>query len=485
MKSFNPYYDIKTIAKTMLTIAIVFAGMMATGGAFYALVVPLALYAMFMNRHESLLFWVVFSNALICTNFFFAPKDMVFAISIRVLFALIGLYGVIGFCSIRIPRIIAPLMGIMFYLVYMFIPSAQGWAPSISIMKLGLFISTYLAFAYVASKAATNTRLDMRKIRSVVLALSTVYIIGSVLVLPFPGISMMNAEELLNSGSEVVSLYKGMANHSQTLGMFTCFWMIFLLADLAYNIQKADKLYVLLLVCGFFLVVQSGTRTAMGSLLAVSCFVAWTMLRARGIRMRWKSKVFTMTMGLLAVTVGLVLALPNMRDRVAKFVMKYDTAADAKSVNFEDAVKTRAGLVDSQMYNFRRRPAIGWGFQVSEDTADFVARSGGGLVLSAPIEKGVWVSAILEEGGILGELLYCVYALAALGLLLSRKAYMGASMFVLIHVSNLGEFTMFAMSGAGGMWYALLFFALVFDAKRLEGMRRPMVPDWGRGRYLQ
>ena len=45
---------------------------------------------------------------------------------------------------------------------------------------------------------------------------------------------------------------------------------------------------------------------------------------------------------------------------------------------------------------------------------------------------------------------------------------MGLTIFRALHISNLGEMTMFSMSGCGGMWYSFLFIALIFDAKRIQ-----------------
>ena len=97
-----------------------------------------------------------------------------------------------------------------------------------------------------------------------------------------------------------------------------------------------------------------------------------------------------------------------------------------------------------------------------------MAKNAKGLVLSAPVEKGVWITAILEEGGVCGEIIYVGYLIVALVLLYARRAFMGLTIFLALHISNLGEMTMFSMSGCGGMWYTFLFIALIFDAKRIQ-----------------
>ena len=275
-----------------------------------------------------------------------------------------------------------------------------------------------------------------------------------------------------------ISLFKGMTNHSQSMGMFLCCWMCYLLADLFFNVQKPDKLYVGLLLCGAALVVKTSSRTAMGSLLITVVFLSYCMMQIRGINNRWKSKVISAMTVFFVLSAAAVIAIPSVRDKVAQKALKWNKEGDAASFNMEDAVSSRMGLVDYSLYLWGLKPTIGWGFQVSPQVGE-MERKSGGLVLSAPVEKGVWVTAILEEGGVFGAIIYGLYAALAFSILMIKKAYMGSTVFLLIHVSNLGEFTMFSMSGVGCVWYGVLFISLVFDAKRLQGamggpMRGPM-----------
>ena len=60
------------------------------------------------------------------------------------------------------------------------------------------------------------------------------------------------------------------------------------------------------------------------------------------------------------------------------------------------------------MKNFRDKPLQGNGFQVSLEMK-YQRRQGMLSYLSAPIEKGVWTAAVLEEGGIVGFILFTGY----------------------------------------------------------------------------
>lgn len=469
----NEFYDWKVIRQTIFAIIVVFAAMKFTRGFGFAIVIPLTLMALFQNRVEKLLFWIMFANMLVVTNDFFAPKNFVFAAGYRGLLTGVGLYGILLFFSVKSSKLVLPLLGIFAYLFYMILPSLQGWAPMVAILKLIMFGSTYMALAFISTKAQASSSLNIRNVRSFMLAFCIVYLVGSVLVYPVPAISMMNAEEMLRSGGMATSLYKGMTNHSQTLGMFVCCWTAFLLGDWFLNVQKKDKLYLGLILCGVFLILKTSSRTAMGSLLVTVVFLTYNMMQARGMNSRWKAKVVSTLTVFFVLAAAAVIAIPSARDAVARKAMKWGNEdTNAQNFTLEGAVSSRAGLVEYSLYLWRLKPTIGWGFQVSPEVGEMEKKSGG-FLLSAPVEKGVWVTAVLEEGGVFGEIIYVIYAAFAFFMLLMNRAYMGATVFMLIHVSNMGEFTMFSMSGVGCVWYSVLFTSLVFDAMRLRGGMRP------------
>lgn len=465
---YSEFYDYKKIFRYLLIIIGVSAFIKVTNGAGYLVVVPLTLAALFRKRSESLLFWLCFTNTTVITNGLLVPKGFVFSVTFRGLMVVVGLYSLLLFASSRTSKLLTPLLGIFLYLVYMIIPSYSGWAPMISYLKLILFISTYLGLAYVATKAIENPWFNLREVRSFFLAFAIFYIVGSVLLIPFPGISMMNMEQVLASAGPVTSLYQGMTNQSQALGLFMCFFVAFLVADLIFMVQKPDKLYMLLIVCGLFLLYKSSGRTAMGTLIATVGFLFMCFLSSGGVKVQWKRRVMSAAVTFSFIVGLAILFTPQLREGIMKFVLKYnDDSVTAQNMNMEDVVKTRQGLVESQLYNFSLRPATGWGFQVSPKVAEMVQHTDG-LILTAPVEKGVWITAILEEGGVIGEILYVGYFIVAFFLLYSRKVYMGAGMFIMIHISNFGEMTMFSMSGIGATMYLLLFMAVIFDAKRLQ-----------------
>lgn len=462
-------YKIKNVYKLLGIFLLVCASMIMTRGWSFVVVSGIAISTLFMKKVEKLLFWVFLITISPNINQAIMPSGAAYTITYRFVCTFIGLYGTLLFLSRRPAKPIVPLFGIMVYLVYMLIPSSVGWCPIVSYLKILLFVVVYMSVAYIANTAIKSSNFEVARLREIFLAFSMFIILGSLILIPFPGISYMNAQDILDAGSVIPgSLFKGVTYHSQALGMVTCALLTVLMADLIFNIQKPNKLYMLLIVCGVFIMYKSATRTAMGTFLGSSAMMTWIMMRARNVKSSWRNRVTGALLGLFALASIATLVIPSVRDGVVKFALKYNQEAVAKDFNIDEAVATRSGSVESQMHNFYKRPSIGWGFQVSEQVAEMAARMPG-VPLSAPVEKGVWVSAILEEGGIFGGIIYGAYFLITFGLLWSKRLYVGTTIFIALHVSNLGELTMFTMTGAGGIWHMLVFLGIVFDAKRQQG----------------
>ena len=123
---------------------------------------------------------------------------------------------------------------------------------------------------------------------------------------------------------------------------------------------------------------------------------------------------------------------------------------------------SRQGLIEKALYNWSKKPLIGNGFQVSEAMAS-QKREGIKDYLTAPVEKGGWIAAVLEEGGIVGLVLFCVFWISAVIALWSRNYYATASMLLSLIILNMAEFTIFSMSGIGGFIWAVVFVVAILD----------------------
>lgn len=475
----NDVYDKKLLMQGLFGIALLCLAMKVTGGAGFLLIFPLVLVGFSKNK-TGLLFWCILATTVLTmTNPNIAPKGSVFTIANRLIYLLVGGVMVLQVVGQRASKLMTPLLALLPYLAYMAIVSSVGWQPIISYLKLTLFTIVFFAFYSVSNATISRAQLNVAQLRSIFLCFACFMIVGSVCLLPFPGIATMSAEVYVRQGLPIPegSLFMGMTWHSQALGPLVAIMSAMLLADLLFSVKKWDKLYLLLLLLSPLLIYKTGSRTAMGTYAAGLFFVTLVFMHARGVGAKWKGRALS-ALFLIGLLGGLAfVATPNLRQSAVQFIFKSRGAEVAKeSKTFEGMVSSRQGLVDRAMKNFHESPWIGNGFQVSEMQKGLKIASWKQL-LAAPIEKGVWVVAVLEEGGVFGMILFCLFLLIAFCCLLSHQAFIGAAGLFVLVVSNFGEFTFFSMSGNGGILWAMIFMCITLDAARLrEAQFRFSVP---------
>lgn len=480
--AFSDLYDRKYLILCLIQFGLLIAAMRVTSGAAFVAVVPLIFFGLVTKKTEMLFFWLLAAVCLVIGNVHIVTKGPVFAWTQRGL--MLGLGGCMAVQVVGYPshRVLKPFMGMMVYLVFMCFSSLQGWCPIISFLKLLLFTLIYFSYYGVANQIGVNPRVSTKKIRSVMLTFAIFFIFGSMALVPFPGLSQLRADEVLSGGGTVadlrgmLSLFTGMANHSQCLGPVVSTTAVILFGDLLFSIKKLDPLYVGMLLCCPYLIYLTSSRTGMGAFLVGMSFVAFLFMRSRGVGRRWKSKMMNVLMTLLVVLLAVLACSSSFQRGIRKFATKFGD--DGGTITTEQVIMTRQGKIDEALDGFAKSPLIGNGFQVGESMKNL--KLGGGVsILSAPIEKGVWVTAILEEGGVVGWVIFVTFLMSCVIMSIRRKAYIGAAALFLFTMTNLGEFTFFSMSYAGGYAWAMVFTGLALDIRKMkdenEALRRQMM----------
>ena len=462
---FSHLYDRKYLFKCLLSMAFLFGLMKATGGSGFVIVIPMVFYGLLSRKTESLFFWLLMSVCAIIANGYVIPKNAVFAWSQRGLMLSLGVCMALNVMAYPKHAVMKPYLGIIFYIVFMFFSSAQGWCPPISFLKLILFTVIYFSYFGVANQVGINPTVSSKHVRSVMLAVSLLFVVGSILLVPFPGLSQMKHDDFVDSPL-ATSLFMGMTNHSQCLGPVVSSISIVVFADLLFSVRKWDPLYLFILFCCPYLIYKTSSRTGMGAYVLGMMFVAYIFMRARGVGSRWKSRALTTVMIFSCGLILVLACLPRVQKSALRFLLK-TTSESPSAVTAEAVMSTRQALIDRSLYYFRKKPLLGNGFQVSEEMSSLKLK-GVASVLSAPIEKGVWVSAVLEEGGIIGWLLFVWFLVVCIITSIKRRAYIGASCLFLSMLTNLGEFTFFSMSYTGGFTWAMVFVGLALDIRKMK-----------------
>lgn len=479
-------WDTKFLIQLGVWMALLFVACKFTEGWAFALLIPVVILFIATANSTGLLFVIMLSAFSIGFNSFFISKTFGFVLCQKILMVSAAAFLSVQVFGRRQSRIVTPFLGIFPYLIFIFASSQVGWSPVISNLKLLLYVTIYFAF-YGCAVRAMNERVNVRRVRSMLLVIAIFIVYGSFLIWPFTGISYMGSEEILLN-QDVKSLFKGTTCHSQTLGVIGALLGVLLFSDWLFVIQKKSRLYLSLLVGTVILVYASASRTAMATFVFGIAFACWCAMQKNRVNRKWKSKVLT-TLGALSVLGACcVLAVPQFREKAVGFILK--RAGTDNFVSKESIMSSRQFKLDEALYHWHQSPLIGNGFQVSEDMRD-VRISGIKNMLSAPVEKSTWTYAILEEGGVIGMILFVGFVLGATILLVKREAYVTATMFTSFLMSNMGEFTIFSMSGGGGMIWSLVFFATVLDFKKQQDDRKAiqcqaLMADWaslGRGAW--
>lgn len=464
-------YDKKALIKDIAIFLVLMIAMYVTHGPGFLLMYLFAFSALSKDDHERLLLVMLITVGFLVGNPTLMPRDIVYSVSQKLL--MVGLACALMFRSTGKHQspLLTPYLGIMPYMVWATLISAQGFYPVIAYLKIFLFICCFFALYGIANTVILGERLPIVRVRSVFLSLCCFTLFGSMMLIPFPGIGMMKAEaylEAVAAGADIPSLFQGMMYHSQALGPLAAMLGVALFTDFIFTVRKPDKLYIALLLTVPILIYKTSSRTAMGTLIAGLGFALWIFLRTRQVGNVWRARVLSTMVGLVILGATALAISDAGRKAFASYVLKYSGSnASMQGVTMDDVIVTRQGLIDESMEAFKKKPLTGNGFQVKEDIP--LARSKGIMsILSAPVEKGVWITAILEETGVPGMILFVVWGLAAIPMLVKRKSYSGATMLFMMFVVNLGEFTFFSMSGIGGYYWALCFMCAVMDAQRLR-----------------
>lgn len=464
----NPFYDKKALAKNFFWLAVLFVVCKFTGGAAFVVLIPITLVFIVQARNTALLAVLFVASSAMTMNPFFMPHTVLFVASQKVLMLMAASFLALQVFGRRHSALITPLLSIFPYLIYMVFVSQGGWMPAISNLKLFLFTMIYFAL-YGCAVRVMDDRCDERKVRTMVLVLGIFYIFGSLALIPFPGISYMSSDELLKDPT-AISLFKGTTNHSQALGPTVAMFGVMLFADLVFSIQRSEPLYMALLTVAPYLLYRTSSRTALGSFAAGMAFVTFLAMNGSGVvKTKWR-RAMTNFMLMIAVLGSISISVvPPLRDKATRFLLK--SYSGETVVSMEVIMASRSRIYESTLENWRRKPIVGNGFQVS-DEMEGMQINGVRDMLSAPVEKCTWLYAILEEGGVIGMILFVLFLLISIGLMVKRRAFIGASMLFTFIMVNLGEFGIFSMSAGGGLYWCMVFVGVILDHKRQIAAKR-------------
>lgn len=382
-----------------------------------------------------------------------------------------------------------PLIGMVPFLGAAVISSVDGWVPSVSLVKL-LNFSVFLLGIWFGTQNLQDRPKDVLLLRSFFLAMACLLVFGSIPTMAVPSIGYATSMNwFMSEGAEYVNemfremqaasritLFCGITNHSQTLAPLLAVTVGWVLCDMLLLERRFCKLHLSIVVFALPLTYMTRSRVGLVSLVAALYMSAFYAIRKVQLptQLRGRIRQGVMVGGVLIVAVAVIAQLST--GAMSRWMRKSEKGVDDQRSLGEAMTSSRMGSIEDSLYEFRRNPLFGSGFQVAEYTRDLVAVNKG-FVLSAPIEKGLAPVMVLGETGILGEGCFIIFLVTFCGTCLRRKYIATLSLFTVMFVTNMGEATFFSPGGTGGiLWVVSVVGGFVIDTYLLY--RRQLEQQW-------
>ena len=239
-------------------------------------------------------------------------------------------------------------------------------------------------------------------------------------------------------------------NHPQLLGMVIC--IIAFIEFYILLLKDGGKQSLFFLLLSIFVIYQTESRT---SFLAFLLGCSFLMFRHSLIGMNFlKKKYFYKYAVLLTV---LIVTLPLSINVFTTMISKHGRSDTNIAASLETS---RLFLAKASIENFIENPIIGIGFQVSNgkygSTPMKVTRIKiMNLPIQASVEKGVFLTAILEETGLLGFFGFLSFIL----LILAKGGWsdFGVGITITVLLMSFGESVLFSLGSIGLFcWMAII-----------------------------
>ena len=370
-----------------------------------------------------------------------------------------------------------PLNMLGVYLLIAAICSIQGYAPKISYAKIANF-GIFLWIICEATKNLQNEQSELFKLRAFLFGLTAIIILGSLAVYPYPSISTLNGLRAMSGvpGADVflmddylrttsgTFLFCGLLNHSQAFaGVSSCCfgWTV---CDMLMVERRIRWPHLVIIVIAPILIFLTRSRAGF---LIISVFAimlyCYTLSRVR-IPKYVKSRINQILTFFLIVGVVILAISEHKSNLVSRWLRKTDSVATDERDLSTAITASRQSVIAQNMRDFRRNRILGSGFQVAEY---HVERFNGtaGIIITAPIEKGLLPLMVLGETGIVGAVFFLIFLFDFFTQCVRMRLWTTMTMFVAFFFANMAEAVFFSPGGVGGiLWCFTIVGGFVCDS---------------------
>lgn len=426
--------------------------------------------------HYALLLMTVITNPILL------PKaGMAWSLSLRFGPLLIGLAMIISASRVQGNHRL-PLGGMIPFLLVACISASIGWVPQISYMKLINFAVFFFGI-WLGTQNIDKKVEDVIQLRAMMLAVCVFFILGSFLLYWVPSVSYLSSlkafnkggvaeaaysaemmrESMITSANAYNSLFCGITSQSQTLAPVLALCFSWVTCDMLFIEKRVRWPHLGLMIISVPLMYFTRSRVAFVALVAALGIIYMYTIRKVNIpfHVRQTVRQGAFLFGFLILVLTVIVEIRG--NTISQWMRKSnDTEEDDRSLT-EAMTSSRMGLIEECMFEFNRSPVFGSGFQVSYDHLTLMQHSNG-LILSAPIEKGLLPVMVLGETGLVGAACFLFFLLSFYVTAVKRQLFITITLFGVFFTANLGEATFFSPGGMGGtLWMISAIGGFVLD----------------------
>lgn len=266
--------------------------------------------------------------------------------------------------------------------------------------------------------------------------------------------------------------FQGILNHPQEYGVFFAIPAALLTARLFFDREeKLSPFHLAVLSAMWGTIIIAKVRTGVFAVV-LAFFVTSVVFLFR--RLDPSKEAFIKPFSLFAILLILAISVLHF-ERIYDAIFEFSTKGYTRevrqgemSVN-EAVLTTRTQFIIPSLQNFEENPLLGIGFGIASDPSHFWVGKFYGISVTARTEKGFVFSALLEETGILGTLLFLVFIIVFSKDVLKFGNFSSYMFLLTAFFVTFGEMGFFS-PGAKGLyvWFCMAIPAVKNKTKRLE-----------------
>lgn len=253
--------------------------------------------------------------------------------------------------------------------------------------------------------------------------------------------------------------FQGVFNHPQAFAVFLVPILSYLLMSIFQRDNQSKNWLIIPLSIVTILVLTTKARTALAASVLSTVIPVFITVISRSIYAKYinrKKFVLLSTLFVMTFLIGITFS-DTFYSSVVNYIHK-DKAKESISQSF---YRSRGANVENHIENFKESPIFGWGFGVIPHGMHIdQGRTFMGLPISAPVEKGFLFTAVLEETGGIGFLLFLFWIIKMLLFVAAKEKPIYIACFLSCILLNFGEAVMFSIGGLGLIFWVTMGFIL-------------------------